>query len=259
MNFIIEAHTDIGTHKTNNEDAYTYDIAKATKGNVAFAVVCDGMGGLAKGELASATVVKAFNKWFKEKLPQVINSKNLGNKIKNEWNQLVLEENFKISEYSNKNNIAMGTTIVCCLVIDNRCFVANIGDSRAYMVTDKVKQITRDHTLVAREIEKGKLTKEQAKSDKRKHLLLQCIGASNIIKLDFYSFELKEETTLILCTDGFSNELTDEDILRYFNIQFINDDKEELSRKINQLIQVAKSRQEKDNITALILKIREKG
>ena len=185
MNFLVESHTDVGIKKTTNQDSFCAKIANTSLGKVVFVVLCDGMGGLAKGELASATVVRAFSKWFCERFPVLISEGITAELIREEWEKIVLEQNGKIANYGKRNEVSLGTTLTSMLIVNDIYYIVNVGDSRAYEITDYVRQITKDHTLVAREVERGNITQEQAQKDPRRNILLQCVGASSIINIDF--------------------------------------------------------------------------
>lgn len=167
MNYLIAAQSDVGIVKKTNQDSYCIFTANSKKyGNILFAVVCDGMGGLEKGELASATVVKRFSNWFEKTFPILINniSPNFGI-IKSEWDKILKRLNSDIGNYGLSNNISLGTTIVATLCVQNEMYVANVGDSRVYKVTDKVTRLTNDQSLVAREISAGTLSIEDEETD----------------------------------------------------------------------------------------------
>ena len=154
MDYLIAAQSDVGIVKKTNQDSYCVFTANSKKyGNILFAVVCDGMGGLDKGELASATVVKRFSTWFEKSFPILINN-NLPDFgiIKSEWDRILKRLNSDIGNYGKTNNISLGTTVVAVLCVENELYVANVGDSRLYKVTNNIKRLTNDQSLVAREI-----------------------------------------------------------------------------------------------------------
>lgn len=189
MDYEIAAQTDVGTVKKTNQDSIMMKRIFTNLGNMVFAVLCDGMGGLAKGELASATVIRAFDKWVNDDL-QMICQNGPGyiedSVIRAQWESIVANQNQKIKQYGAGQGVNLGTTVVALLVTDMRYYLMNVGDSRAYLVNDKLIQLTKDQTFVGREIELGHMTIEQAKTDPRRNVLLQCVGASEIVNPDMF-------------------------------------------------------------------------
>lgn len=253
MHFLSAAHSDIGTTKQNNQDSLCLKIAETKLGEVAFAVVSDGMGGLKKGELASATVIRAFSDWFDKVLPN-----NLGNtvdlkQIAEQWSNLISSLNYKIAEYGIKTGIQLGTTICAIIVINGKALVCNVGDSRAYSLGSNVIQITKDHSVIAMEIETGRLTKEQAKFDPRRSVLTQCIGASQKVTPDFYEVTANPGTAFAICSDGFVHEISNEEIFSALNPSSIETENA-IKPCLIDLVERVKSRGEKDNISVVYIK-----
>jgi serine/threonine protein phosphatase PrpC len=253
MDFIVAMHTDKGIKKNTNQDSLFVKVANTSQGKVAFSVVCDGMGGLSKGELASATVLTAFSNWFTGSFSHILNSDFSDEDIKTQWHNLVIRESNRIMEYGQRNGVSLGTTATVLLIAKGRYYIMNIGDSRAYEIGDRVSQITKDQTFVAREIERGNMTPEQAKSDPRRNVLLQCVGASKVIEPDFFVGEAKKNVVYMLCSDGFRHEITESEILRYLNKDVLLD---ETSMKDNAcyLVELNKQRMELDNISVTLIR-----
>lgn len=181
MHFTFIAETDIGTTKDTNQDSILVKHGQYSGGEVLMAIVCDGMGGLSKGELASATVIRAFDKWFDEELPYELEELDL-HVISGKWNLMLKDLNVKLIEYSRNENITMGTTFTGILFVNNQYVISHVGDTRVYRLDNSITQLTNDQTFVAREIKKGTMTVEQAKNDKRRNMLLQCVGASDTLE-----------------------------------------------------------------------------
>ncbi len=144
----------------------------------------------------------------------------------------------------------MGTTLSLALVIGNTAYIANVGDSRAYWIENgSITQITQDHSLVAKLVEAGKLTKEEARNHPRSNLLYRTIGTDEQIKVDTFRKELKKGGTLVLCTDGLWGEVSDEEIH-----QIIRSSAD--ARSANEkLVRLANEHGGKDNITAVVVKV----
>lgn len=254
MRFLSAAHTDIGISKKNNQDAFGLKIAKTPKVNIAFAILCDGMGGLKNGELASAFVVNAFSKWFETELPLLIDDNMVNfDVIKKRWNEITLEQGQKIMQYGLSQNISLGTTLSAILIANNEYIFVQVGDSRIYKLNTTIQQLTKDHTVVAREIEQGRLTEEEAKVDSRKNILLQCVGASKTIVPDIEIGTLQEEDTFLLCSDGFRHEISSEEIFGVIAPPVLTSE-QIMKKSLIDLIELNKSRNEKDNITAMLVK-----
>lgn len=162
MHFTFIAETDIGTTKDTNQDSILVKHGQYSGGEVLMALVCDGMGGLSKGELASATVIRAFDKWFDEELPYELEELDL-HVISGKWNLMLKDLNVKLIEYSRNENITMGTTFTGILFVNNQYVISHVGDTRVYRLDNSITQLTNDQTFVAREIKKGTMTVEQAK------------------------------------------------------------------------------------------------
>lgn len=252
MRFIATADTDIGISKDTNQDSVLIKHARADDKEVLLAVVCDGMGGLSKGELASATVIRAFAKWFDEELPFELENVDL-QVIGAKWSLLLKELNAQILEYSKENSIeGVGTTFSGILFIDDQYVIGHVGDTRIYHIGSSMTQLTTDQTFVAREISRGTMTLEQAKTDKRRNLLLQCIGASKVVEPQIICGKT-EKGAYMLCSDGFRHEITEAEIYESLNpINLMN--KDAMHNNAKYLIEQNKNREEKDNISVLLIK-----
>lgn len=254
MNYIVAASTDIGNTKSTNQDSCAVKVLNTPIGKVVFAVLCDGMGGLAKGEVASASVVNAFYKWVDTRLPIFCMSGMISDAdIQNDWSQIAADCNEKIKQYGKSNGINLGTTVTAILITDQRYFVVNVGDTRAYEIADHIKVITKDQTLVAREMELGMLTPEQAEEDPRRSVLLQCIGASDTVAPDFFFGNTVQNAVYMLCSDGFRHEVTEQEIFQYLHPNaMLNADV--MKANMDTLIEINKQRHERDNITAVTVR-----
>lgn len=253
MRFTATADTDIGISKNTNQDSMLIKHAIADGKEVLLAVVCDGMGGLSKGELASATVIKAFARWFDEELPYELENFDL-QIVGTKWSLLLKELNARILEYSKNNGIdGVGTTFSGILFVNEQYMIGHVGDSRVYHIGSSLSQLTTDQTFVAREVSRGTMTPEQAKTDKRRNLLLQCVGASKVVEPQIICGRT-EKGTYMLCSDGFRHEITEEEIYESLNpINLMN--KDAMHNNAKYLIEQNKSRNEKDNISVLLIKV----
>lgn len=252
MHYIATADTDVGISKTTNQDSVLIKHALTDIGEVLMAVVCDGMGGLAKGELASATVIRAFSKWFEEELPFEIENLDM-QVIGGKWALMLKSLNVQILEYGQKLGSNLGTTFSGILFVDNKYVIVHVGDTRIYHTGSTLHQLTTDQTFVAREISRGTMTPEQAKTDKRRNLLLQCVGASKTVDPQVLCGNV-EKGAYMICSDGFRHEITPNEMYESLNpINFMNENA--MHNNAKYLIELVKSRQEKDNISVVLIKV----
>ncbi len=252
MKFIVTADTDVGISKSTNQDSVLVKHASCDMGEVLMAIVCDGMGGLSKGELASATVIREFDRWFKEDLPYELENLDMA-VVGAKWALMLKELNGKILEHSQSlGEEGMGTTFSGILFVDNNYVWVHVGDSRIYHISTRVNQLTNDHTFIAREISEGTMTVEQAKTDKRRNLLLQCVGASKVVEPDVSS-GTASKGVYMLCSDGFRHEISTDEMFESLNpINLMN--KDSMHNNARYLIEQVKSREEKDNISVILIK-----
>lgn len=253
MNFIVSATTDIGLTKKTNQDSYSVKIFNTPQGKMVFAVLCDGMGGLSQGEVASGSVVAAFNKWAENRLPELSKLEIVDAVIRNEWTGVATEYNEKIKAYGRQQGVSLGTTATVLLLTATRYFILNVGDTRAYELSGDLKILTNDQTVVAREIELGNLSKEDAEHDYRRSVLLQCIGASEEVYPDMFFGNVKLNATYMLCSDGFRHEISEKEIYDYLNPDVMLD-AEGMKRNMDALIEINKQRRERDNISVITIR-----
>lgn len=253
MNFIISAVTDIGTTKQTNQDSFKVRVLHTKRGKMVFAVLCDGMGGLAKGEVASASLVNAFCKWSEVRLPALCEEGITDSALRADWCGIVTDYNEKIKLYGKRWGISMGTTVTAMLVTEGRYYIINVGDTRAYEIFDGVQVLTRDQTVVAREVELGNLTPQEAERDPRRSVLLQCVGASDAVYPDMFFGETKWNSVYMLCSDGFRHEITGQELYQYLNPNVMMEEGI-MRRNMETLVAMDKQRMEKDNITVITIR-----
>jgi len=253
-NFLTTYLTDIGIKKQTNQDALCIKTANTSFGRVAFCLVCDGMGGLSKGEVASAMVTTAFSDWFDYQLPFLMKNNEISfTNLQQQWNDIIFQQNNRLREYGSENGVQLGTTLTALLLVNEDYYIVNVGDSRAYEITEAITPLTKDQTVVAREIERGNLTEEQAELDPRRNVLLQCIGASSVVVPEFYFGEVKTNAVYMLCSDGFRHEISLAEIFQKFNPDSLTDEKLMEENAIS-LVNLCKARKEIDNISVIVIK-----
>lgn len=253
LNYIISASTDIGTTKKTNQDSLSVKILDTSIGRMAFAILCDGMGGLEKGEVASAAVINAFNNWVTDDLPKLCTAPLMDDAIRLQWTTIITQMNEKIKGYGARQGVKLGTTAVIMLITDTRYYIMNVGDSRAYQISDRVTQLTNDQTFVAREIALGNMTPEQAETDSRRNVLLQCVGASDEVYPDMFYGDTTQNAIYMLCSDGFRHVISDAEIYEKLNPAILFDENN-MSINSKQLIELDKSRGETDNISVALVR-----
>lgn len=253
MNYIVSANTDIGIIKNTNQDSLSVKVINTSIGRMSFAILCDGMGGLAKGEVASASVIRAFDEWVNNELPLLCNAPLDENVVKAQWEKILLDQNNLIKLYGARQGVKLGTTAVVMLITDTQYFIMNVGDSRAYEFTDVMTQLTNDQTFVAREVALGNMTPEQAEVDERRSVLLQCIGASEEVYPDFFVGQTIQNATYMLCSDGFRHEITPNEIFAKFQPGVLLNDSM-MNQNTIELIELNKQRNERDNISVVLVR-----
>lgn len=254
MDFLVSTYSDVGIRKKTNQDSALIQVAKAGTEHIALCVVCDGMGGLEKGELASATLIRRFKEWFENDLKQVLQNGFSEQVLHEQWNQIIQEQGKKIWDYGTRNGIRCGTTCVALLLYDGKYYCLNVGDSRAYLLNDELHVLTKDQTFIQREMDMGRMTEEEARVHPQRSVLLQCVGASELIVPDFYVGNLQQNDVFMLCSDGFRHIISEEELFYYLNPEILKTE-ENMVENSKYLVELNKYRQEQDNITVALLKV----
>ena len=238
----IVAKTDKGHVRDSNQDAYAVGEFSY---EVVWAVVCDGMGGAAGGNIASALAVKVISDKINVSYREQMRDSSIKNMLDSALNAANVEV-FDMSESKHELK-GMGTTVVCAIVKDGQAYIAHAGDSRAYILKNgKIFQITTDHSIVQDLLDKGKITSEQALNHPNKNIITRAVGVDKNIEIDFDQIDLDDDTTLLLCTDGLSNYVSDSEILE------ITSDKK-LYAFADRLVNKANENGGGDNITVVVI------
>ena len=238
------ALTNIGVRRNTNQD-YAY-VSEQNVGNLPnILIVADGMGGHKAGEVASEQAVNAVLTSIK---------KNTSTDKISIIESAIAEANNKIFEMANSDEKfkGMGTTLVVATLEDNVLYVANVGDSRLYLIEDnEIRQITRDHSLVQEMISLGELDKESARTHSSKNVITRAIGVDNKIVADFFEVDTSENTKILLCSDGLSNMVEDSqinEIISACNEMTLED-------TAHKLVDAANENGGMDNIAVVIAKV----
>lgn len=234
------AITDIGRKRELNED-YIYTSGQPIGALPNLFIVADGMGGHKAGDYASMHTVDRF--------VEVIRELGEEHGVQDAINEAVTAANEYIYQRSreNSNLSGMGTTLVLASCIGNEAIVANIGDSRLYLVNDAMTQITRDHSLVEEMVTLGGIDREMARNHPDKNIITRAVGVKEKVAADFFEVDLTKGDKLLLCSDGLTNMLRDEEIY-----QIIQENKE-LEQAAKALIDAANENGGRDNIAVVLV------
>ena len=200
--------TDKGVVRSQNQDSY---YLKPFGDDLALAIVCDGMGGARAGNVASSLAVETASSYF-----ETVSPTELLQAPKEHMTRAAKLANHAVYRKSSQDMDChgMGTTMVAALVSGKNAYILNIGDSRAYHIgSDGIVKVSRDHSVVEDMVYRGELTPEEARLHPQKNLITRCLGVEPEIMPDFYEQELMTGDFLLLCTDGLSNTLTDQELL----------------------------------------------
>lgn len=248
------AHTDIGIKKKVNQDSlFVRESILADGSSVTFAAVCDGMGGLVNGEIASKETVDALTNWFDQELPELLTEGISNNIIRESLNAYILEVDERLEEFSNQEG-ACGTTLAGLFLFNGRYACVNIGDSRVYHLHEnEIYQLTKDQTVTQREVDAGRMSEAEAAKDKRRSVLLQCIGAGGDV-VPVYKFGMYAKgDVFLICSDGFRHKLSREEIAMMFHPDCVIN--EEIAKEIAvKAVEINKERKERDNISVIVIK-----
>lgn len=238
----ISANTHVGMLRMSNQDSYA--VGELADG-VVFAVVCDGMGGHAGGNIASDTAVKRITAEIKKNYRENMSRASVKNMIE----AAVVLANLDILDEAEKNTSleGMGTTAVAAVISDELCVIANIGDSRCYHITgDGITQVSKDHSLVQEMVDAGLISQEDAANHPRKNIITRALGIGEDVNVDFFDLTLMQGDKILLCTDGLTNHV-ENDVL----VQLINEHNADTCA--NALIDRANANGGADNITAVVI------
>lgn len=228
--------TDRGTVREQNQDALYHE----SKENTATLLVCDGMGGAKAGNVASALAVETF----------VAALETCVGQPEERLTTALAKANERVYQCAHRNLDCrgMGTTLVAALVEGHLAHIINVGDSRAYYLSSKgIKQITRDHSLVQDLVLRGHITPEEARTHPNKNVITRALGVDSKLKGDLFTKELEPDSLLLLCSDGLSNMLEDQELLEV--VQQGGD----CPQRCQRLIDLALERGARDNVTAVLL------
>ena len=250
MRYFISCCTDEGRRKKGNQDSILVQRAVSGREQAVLAVLCDGMGGLDRGDMASASVVKAFSGWMEKELSRLRWTRK--KKIFLALDRVLRKADRRLRAYSGRYGLRMGTTATVLLLFRGMYYIAHVGDSRVYELGKKARQVTSDQTLVAEEVKRGLLTEEQAGNDPRRNILLQCVGGNGCIP-EHICGTVKEGAVYLVCSDGFCHEISAEEMKDTFCPEQMQDE-ETLEERCRILVERNLERGERDNISVIAIR-----
>jgi len=253
MHIDVFGQTDIGKKRENNEDSYLCLTFQNNQQPKFLISVADGMGGHTGGEIASAVAIEAIRKSALTQFDGV-------NKSESDF-PIILEDCVQKANYEvfhqasqNKELTGMGSTMVAALISENKIFVSNVGDSRAYLIRKKtIQQITLDHNWKNEQRQKGGLSEEDISNSPYKDLITRSLGLHSEVNVDIYKLETQSQDYLLLSSDGLHSLLSEKDILKI--VRKIKD----VNEICHKLINTANKRGGHDNITVVLAHIKKNG
>ena len=237
--------TDPGIVRTMNQDAC---FAEQLDKNTLLCVVCDGMGGAKAGNVASNLAMEVFAQEMKNSYHSDLS----GDKLKSVLENAVKLANFTVYDQAQQfeDFSGMGTTLSAALVRGREVTAVNVGDSRVYRINEEgITQITKDHSVVQLMVSRGELTREQAKTYPGKSLITRAIGTETVVACDIFHKKVSKGDFFLLCSDGLSNLMDDQEIL--FEVAH----GQEKDRCCQRLLDIAKHRGAPDNVTSVLVAI----
>lgn len=237
--------TDQGCVRKQNQDAY--QIEQLDKNSV-LCVVCDGMGGAKSGNIASSLAVDVFIQEVKRSWTSGMDQEKLDQMLRGAVklaNFTVFDQAQQFEEFD-----GMGTTLVAVLIRSRHATVVNVGDSRAYKIDKNgIRQVSRDHSLVQLMVDRGELTPEMARTYPGKNFITRAIGTEPMVECDLYHLEVAKGDFLLLCSDGLSNMMDEQEIL-FEVVHGVN--KQHCCQR---LLDIAKNRGAPDNVTSVLVMV----
>ncbi len=239
----INGNTDVGRTRIANEDAYRFG---TFDDGASWAIVCDGMGGVHGGKIASSTAIDMVSQKIRKCYNPSMGMASIENLLLSSIttaNCIVYDRGLGDSELE-----GMGTTIVAVIIKNGEACIAHVGDSRAYKISDgKIQLITKDHSLVQEMLDLGQITQSEFENHPRKNIITRAMGVEEKIEIEFNTVEFVADDVLILCSDGLSGLVEQKDLLEIYNTS-------EFSTLSDKYIEAANDNGGVDNITVVVMK-----
>ena len=236
----IYSATDVGQKRKMNQD-YVF-VSEGPVGNLPnLFTVADGMGGHNAGDYASSHAVRILVDEIREDADY-----NPVKVIRHAIEAANTEIRNRAQEDANLRG--MGTTMVVATIVDQYAYIANVGDSRLYVISDEIRQITKDHSLVQEMVRMGEISEEEARNHPDKNIVTRALGAEKTVDVDFFDLKLEKDCTILMCSDGLSNMVEDSKIQ-----EIISDPEADIDQKGNALLREANQNGGKDNIAIVLV------
>ena len=236
----IYSATDVGQKRKMNQD-YVF-VSEGPVGNLPnLFTVADGMGGHNAGDYASSHAVRILVDEIREDADY-----NPVKVIRHAIEAANTEIRNRAQE--DENLRGMGTTMVVATIVDQYAYVANVGDSRLYVIQDGIRQVTRDHSLVQEMVRMGEISEAEARNHPDKNIITRALGAEKTVDVDFFDLKLEKGCTILMCSDGLSNMVEDEKIQ-----EIISDPEADIDQKGSPLLREANQNGGKDNIAVVLV------
>lgn len=233
------AKTDIGAKRQTNQD-YVFCSMQPVGSLPNLFIVADGMGGHKAGDLASRYTVEEFLEVVRKS--KADNPITIIEEAVTKANLLLIQKSKESIDYE-----GMGTTLVVATIIGKSIFIANVGDSRLYLINNEIQQITRDHSLVEEMINLGEIDRKKARTHEKKNIITRAIGVDSEVVADFFEIDYSAGDIILMCSDGLSNMIEDDEI------KLIVNQGNDLSEISNKLIEVANKNGGRDNISVVLV------
>lgn len=239
----MSAMSDVGLARTLNEDNWGWvELGESSR----LYAVADGMGGHEAGEVASEMAIKTICAESRQRFVSL--KKTTAESLENLFDESFQRANNAIKDEGERRGSDMGTTLVACLIHDGIGLVANVGDSRAYLIREgQLHQVSKDHSLVARLVEQGRIGQEEAKNHPHSHILLRTVGTERDVEIDIFRVDLQQGDRIMMCSDGLWGEVDDPDIEAIINHY------EDPKLCVQELVKAAHLGGGRDNVTVMLL------
>lgn len=239
----INGNTDVGRTRIANEDAFRYG---TFDDGAAWAIVCDGMGGVHGGKIASSTAIDIVS----QKIRKCYNPSMSLSSVENLLLSSVTTANCIVYDRGAVNSEleGMGTTIVAAIIKNGEACIAHVGDSRAYKISNgSIRLITKDHSLVQEMLDMGQITQSEFENHPRKNIITRAMGVEEKIEIEFNTVDFEKGDALLLCSDGLSGLVSKQELLEIYNSN-------EFSTLSDKYIEAANDNGGVDNITVVVMK-----
>ena len=252
MKYAFIYRTDVGTTREVNQDSLVIRSLSFDDSDSLLLAVCDGLGGLAEGEKISREAAMMASEWFDTEFAPLVREGADAANVSLRLKTFLENTNSSLFFFNQQRGICGGTTMSLLLLWDGYRFIAHVGDSRIYEIQEKgMNQLTPDHSWVARQVELGKMTQEEALHSGQKNIILQCLGTERQLANPYLHYEkAPEDRGYLLCTDGFWHQMDSARLLAHFIPSVF--DRAGADQELGAEVEAIKDKGEQDNITAVV-------